>query len=82
MLAHAQASLLSATSRTSAFEPDLQAAATVRGIGECNWDKNCSLQATLRGVFHSRITSISLLFCLSFSLSRCNVNRMFYKATS
>lgn len=39
MLAHAQVSLLSATSQTSAFEPDLQAASTVRGISECNWDK-------------------------------------------
>jgi hypothetical protein len=47
MLAHAQVSLLSATSRTCAFEPDFQAAATVRGISECNWDENCSLQATL-----------------------------------
>jgi hypothetical protein len=43
MLAHAQVSLLTATSRTSAFEPVLQAAATVRGIRERNWDKNCNL---------------------------------------
>jgi hypothetical protein len=47
MLAHAQVSLPSATSRASAFEPVLQAANTVRGISERNWDKNCGILATL-----------------------------------